>query len=534
MTRYETVIGLEVHAQLLTASKMFCSCSADYASAVPNTHVCPVCMALPGVLPVINRAAVEKTILAGLALHCTIAETSVFARKNYHYADLPKGYQISQYELPLCRDGWLEIEGEAEVEAKSLSEDLAEAAPTPPAAGMGARAASFRIDSKVKRIGITRAHLEEDTGKLTHVAAGEAGARLSEGRGDQTLVDLNRAGVPLLEIVTEPDLRSADEAYAYLVKLQRILRYLGVSTADMERGAMRCEANVSVRPIGQTAFGTKVEVKNLNSFRSVKLALDFEVARQIALLERGERVVQVTMGWDEERGRTVVQRVKESSDDYRYFPEPDLPPLAIGSAWVEELRGRLPEPPDAKIVRFVKDFDLDQKDAAVLAADRGVAEYFEAVVVALRNQVSSRNLVSELAKTVANWITGELFRLMNAAGVGIEAVKVPPDALAELLGLVAAGQINQNSAKRALDAMFASGRRPGEIVQELGLTQVSDSDALAGIVSQVVAKYPDEIAKYRGGKESVFNWLLGQVMRETRGKGNPAVVKELLGKALML
>ena len=258
------------------------------------------------------------------------------------------------------------------------------------------------------------------------------------------------------------------------------------------------------------------------------------MARQIALLERGERVVQVTMGWDEERGRTVVQRVKESSDDYRYFPEPDLPPLAIGSAWVEELRGRLPEPPDAKIVRFVKDFDLDQKDAAVLAADRGVAEYFEAVVVALRNQVSSRNLVSELAKTVANWITGELFRLMNAAGVGIEAVKVPPDALAELLGLVAAGQINQNSAKRALDAMFASGRRPGEIVQELGLTQVSDSDALAGIVSQVVAKYPDEIAKYRGGKESVFNWLLGQVMRETRGKGNPAVVKELLGKALML
>ncbi|MCX6029546.1 MAG: Asp-tRNA(Asn)/Glu-tRNA(Gln) amidotransferase subunit GatB [Chloroflexi bacterium] len=494
MTHYETIIGLEVHAQLLTTSKMFCSCSADYASAAPNTHVCPVCMALPGVLPVINRVAAEKTVLAGLALHCTIAEASVFARKNYHYADLPKGYQISQYELPLCRDGWLEIEVEAKAE----------------------------VEAKVKRIGVTRAHLEEDTGKLTHVVAGAADARLSEGRGGQTLVDLNRAGVPLLEIVTEPDLRSADEAYAYLVKLQHILRYLGVSTADMERGAMRCEANVSVRPIGQAAFGVKVEVKNLNSFRSVVQALDYEVARQIALLERGEQVIQVTMGWDEERGRTVVQRVKESSDDYRYFPEPDLPPLAIERAWVEDLRARLPELPDAKIARFVKE-GLDQKDAAVLAADRAVADYFDATVKAARGQDP---------KTVANWITGELFRLMNAAGVGIETVKITPAAFAELLSLVAANQINLNSAKKVLDAMFVSGRRPDEIVQELGLTQVSDSDALTGIVSQVVAKYPDEIAKYRSGKESVFNWLLGQVMRETRGKGNPAVVKELLAQAL--
>jgi aspartyl-tRNA(Asn)/glutamyl-tRNA(Gln) amidotransferase subunit B len=501
MTHYETIIGLEVHAQVLTKSKMYCGCSADYAAAAPNTHVCPVCMALPGVLPVINRAAVEKTIMAGLALNCTIAEASVFARKNYHYADLPKGYQISQYELPLCRDGWLEIETVA-----------------------GA-----------KRIGITRTHLEEDTGKLTHMAFGVGDARLSEGRGGQTLVDLNRAGVPLLEIVTEPDLRSADEAYAYLVKLQRILRYLRVSTADMEKGAMRCEANVSLRPVGQAKFGTKVEVKNLNSFRSVKLALEYEVGRQIALLERGERVVQVTMGWDEERGRTVVQRTKESADDYRYFPEPDLPPLAIARPWVDEIHAGLPELPDVKSARFVADLGLDPKEAALLADDRAVAEYFEATAVAFRNQVSTRNLVSEAsasAKTVANWITGELFRLMNAAGVGIEAVKIPPDAFAELLGMVAAGQVNLNSGKRILDMMFAGGRRAPEIVQELGLTQVSDTGTLVGVVAQVVAKYPDEIARYRAGKESVFNWLLGQVMRETRGKGNPAVVRELLEKAL--
>jgi aspartyl-tRNA(Asn)/glutamyl-tRNA(Gln) amidotransferase subunit B len=292
---------------------------------------------------------------------------------------------------------------------------------------------------------------------------------------------------------------------------------------------MRCEANVSVRPVGQAAFGTKVEVKNLNSFRSVKLALDYEVARQIALLERGERVVQVTMGWDEERGRTVVQRTKESSDDYRYFPEPDLPPLAIGRAWVAELCARLPELPDARRARFVADLGLDPKDAALLTDDRAVAKYFEATAIAFRNLVSE---ASAAAKTVANWITGELFRLMNTAAIGIEAVKITPDAFAELLGLVAAGQINQNSAKKVLDAMFVSGRRAPEIVQELGLTQVSDADALAGVVAQVVAKYPDEIARYRAGKNSVFNWLLGQVMRETRGKGNPAVVKDLLERAL--
>ena len=480
MTTYETIIGLEVHAQILTRSKMFCACSADYASTPPNTHVCPVCMALPGVLPVINRAAVEKTILAGLALHCAVGPEAVFARKNYHYADLPKGYQISQYELPLCHGGWIDVE----VALKDTAE------------------------VKVKRIGITRAHLEEDTGKLTHT-------------GSASLVDLNRAGVPLLEIVTEPDLRSAEEAHAYLTQLQRILRYLGVSTADMEKGAMRCEANVSVRPAGQATFGTKVEVKNLNSFRAVSQSLEYEVARQIALLESGGRVVQVTMGWDEAHGRTVVQRTKESADDYRYFPEPDLPPLVIAPAWVDALRARLPELPDAKAARFVAELGLSPKDAGVLAEDRGIAEYFAAVVAAAGD-----------AKTVANWVTGELFRLMNAAGTEIAAVKITAAAFAGLLRLVSAGQINLNSAKRVFGVMFETGRGALEIVQELGLAQVSDADALAAAVAKVLAQNAGEVAKYRGGKESLFNWFLGQVMRETRGKGNPAVVKELLAAAL--
>ncbi len=489
MPPYETIIGLEVHAQILTQSKMFCACSADYASAAPNTHVCPVCMALPGVLPVINRAAVEKTILAGLALHCSVGPEAVFARKNYHYADLPKGYQISQYELPLCHEGWIEIEveGRAETEVEATVQG--------------------------KRIGITRAHLEEDTGKLTHT-------------GSASLVDLNRAGVPLLEIVTEPDLRSADEAHAYLTKLQRILRYLGVSTADMEKGAMRCEANVSVRPAGAEKFGTKVEVKNLNSFKAVRASLDYEVARQIALLESGGRVVQVTMGWDEEHGRTVVQRTKESADDYRYFPEPDLPPLAVEPAWVEALRARLPELPDAKIARYMTEMGLGPLEARVLAEDRGVAEYFDAVVA------ETKNRAADAPKTVANWVTGELFRLMNATGAGIATVKIAPAALAELLSLVSGGQINLNSAKKVLGVMFETGRRAPEIIQELGLGQVSDADALAGAVSQALGKYPAEMARYRDGDEKLFGWLMGQVMRETRGKGNPAVVKELLARAL--
>jgi aspartyl-tRNA(Asn)/glutamyl-tRNA(Gln) amidotransferase subunit B len=482
MTQYETVIGLEVHVQLQTESKMFCPCSANYASAPPNTHVCPVCMALPGALPVINVGAVEKTVMTGLALHCTIPPAAVFARKNYHYPDLPKGYQISQYELPLCVNGWLEIETEA---------------------GSGSTSG--------KRVGITRAHLEEDTGKLMH-------------ENGYSLVDLNRAGVPLLEIVSEPDMRSPEEARAYLTRLQTILRYLRVSAADMEKGQMRCEANVSVRPVGQQAFGTKVEIKNLNSFRAVKDSLEYEVARQIARLEAGERVMQVTMGWDDEHGRTVVQRTKEEANDYRYFPEPDLPPLQLERAWIDEIATKLPELPDAKAARFVHDMGLEPRDAAVLADDRAVAEYFDAVVLGPGSPVQPR--------MAANWITGELFRLMNAAGTGIESVRIPPEAFAELLALPAAGKINQNSAKRVLDVMFETGRRAPDVVQELGLAQVSDTAALEAVVDAVLAKYPGEIAKYREGKTSVLDWLMGQVMRESRGKANPGVVRELLAQKL--
>jgi aspartyl-tRNA(Asn)/glutamyl-tRNA(Gln) amidotransferase subunit B len=485
MIQYETVIGLEVHVQLQTESKMFCSCSAQYAAAEPNTHVCPVCMALPGTLPVINREAVEKTVMTGLALNCTIAQEAVFARKNYHYADLPKGYQISQYELPLCVIGWMDIET---------------------AAGG-------------KRIGITRAHLEEDTGKLIHA-------------GSHSLIDLNRAGVPLLEIVSEPDMRSSEEAHAYLTKLQTVLRYLRVSSADMEKGAMRCEANVSVRPQGQAQFGTKVEIKNLNSFRAVKMSLEYEVERQTALLEAGKQVVQVTMGWDEEHGQTVVQRAKESAHDYRYFPEPDLPPLALDRATVARIASRLPELPDVKIVRFVNELALDRRDAELLAADRPVAEYFDAVIAATVGQGQEDR--ARVAKMAANWITGELFRLMNAAGSLIEELRITPSAFAELLSLVSSGKINANSAKRVLDVMFESGRPATAVVHELGLAQVSDTDALAEAVTRVLAKFPEEIVKYRSGKASVLDWLMGQVMRETRGKGNPGIVRDLLKKALEL
>ncbi len=476
MTEYETVIGLEVHAQLQTESKMFCGCCANYAAAPPNMHVCPVCMALPGALPVINRVAVEKTILAGLALHCRIPETAIFARKNYHYPDLPKGYQVSQYERPLCLDGWLDIES----------------------------------GSGTKRVGITRAHLEEDTAKLVH----HAGA---------SLVDLNRAGVPLLEIVSEPDLRSAEEARSYLTRLQTILRYLGVSQADMEKGQMRCEANVSLRPLGQKEFGTKVEIKNLNSFRAVKDALEYEIRRQAALLDAGERVVQVTMGWDDVHGRTVVQRSKETAEDYRYFPEPDLPPLAIERDWVDDLATTLPELPDAKAARFVDEMGLDPRDAAVLVADREVADYFETTVNAA---------YAEDPRTVGKWIAGELFRVINERNLTIGQVPISPERLAELLALVRSGQINLNIAKKVLAMMFDTGRSAPVIVQEQGLAQVSDTAALEDAVQQVLAQYPEEIARYRDGKTQVLDWLMGQVMRETRGKANPGVVRDLLRRAL--
>jgi len=472
--KYEAIIGMEVHAELLTQSKMFCRCSADFFGAEPNTLTCPVCTGMPGVLPVINQKAIEYTIMTALALNCKIAEASVFSRKNYFYPDLPKAYQISMYDLPLSENGWLEIE----------------------------------VDGNSKRIGIERVHLEEDTAKLFHV-------------GGHSLVDFNRSGVPLMEIVSQPDMRSADEAYAYLTKLRQILRYLGVSSGDMEKGAMRCEANVSLRPVGSTEYGTKVEVKNLNSFRSVTLALDYEIQRQSRILDRGGRIEQVTMGWDENRGVTVVQRSKEYAHDYRYFPEPDLPSLSISREWVEEIRSKLPELPNARWNRFMAEYGLSAYDAGVLTADKAVADYFEACLKAYPE-----------AKTVSNWITGELFRLLKETETAIEEVRITPAALVELLTLVEKGTINQNTAKAVLGEMFQSGRAAAEIVAEKGLAQISDADELERVIDGVIAANPDQVAEYRAGKERLLGWFVGQAMKATRGKANPQLITELLKEKL--
>jgi aspartyl-tRNA(Asn)/glutamyl-tRNA(Gln) amidotransferase subunit B len=472
---YEAVIGLEVHAELRTASKMFCGCDAHAFGAAPNTHVCPVCLGMPGALPVVNRMAVDYAIMGALALHCEVADVSVFARKNYTYPDLPKGYQISQYEQPVGIHGWLDV----------------------PLAGAP------------KRIGITRVHLEEDTAKLSHV-------------DECSLVDYNRSGIPLLEIVTEPDIRSAEEARQALVQLQQVLRYLRISSADMEKGAMRCEANVSVRPQNSAAFGTKVEVKNLNSFRSVKLALGHEIERQSSVLRSGGAVEQVTVGWDEERRCTVVQRKKESSHDYRYFPEPDLPPLVIDSAWVKQACSRLPELADARLARFEAQCGITKASAELLTQDRDVADYFEEAVGAYGGSAAS----------VASWIMGEMFRLMRAAGKEIGQVGVPAAELADLLRLVDEGTISATVAKRTLARMSASGSSAREIVRAEGLGQVSDTDALTAVVEAVIDACPDEVGKYLGGKTQVLGWLVGRVMQETEGKANPTLVRSVLAERL--
>jgi len=472
--KYEAVIGIEVHAQLLTHSKMFCGCSADYAAAEPNTHVCPVCLGMPGVLPVINRKAVEYTIMTALALNCQIPEFTKWDRKNYPYPDLPKGYQISQYDLPLSHDGWLEIE----------------------------------VHNQRRRIGIRRVHLEEDTAKLFHVDG-------------HSLLDFNRAGVPLMEIVSESDIHSPEEAYEYLIKLRQILRYLGVSSGNMEEGAMRCEPNISLRPMGSREMGTKVEIKNLNSFHAVKLALEHEIERQSRILDAGGRIEQVTMGWDEARGVTVVQRTKEYAHDYRYFPEPDLPPLAISREWVEELRARLPELPDARRDRFMAEYGLSRYDADVLTAERAVAEYFEACARQYPD-----------AKVVSNWITGELFRLLKTTDTGIEACKIRPSDLVGLLRLMERGTISARVGKAVLGEMFETGRSAQEIVAQKGLTQISDAEQLAPVIEEVVRTNQRAVADYLGGKEEALRFLVGQVMKATRGQANPHLANRLLREHL--
>ncbi len=474
---YEAVIGMEVHAQIITASKMFCGCSADYAAAPPNTHTCPVCLGMPGVLPVANEAAIEATVLTGLALGCEAPAFSKFDRKNYPYPDLPKGYQISQYDYPLCVGGRLDVQ----------------------------------VGGETHRIGIRRVHLEEDTAKLVHAEGG-------------SLIDYNRAGVPLMEIVTEADMRSAEDAYEYLTKLRTILRYLGVNSGNMEEGAMRCEANVSVRPKGASEYGVKVEVKNLNSFRSVRLAIAYEIERQTRLIERGERVRQVTMGWDEERLCTVFQRSKEFAEDYRYFPEPDLPPLEPSRAWVESLRSRLPELPDAKRERFIAALGIKAEDAALLTADRAVADYVDAAVVAGRGVVEPQ--------TIANWMVVEVLRLVRDSQADVARLALQPNALVGLLKMVGSGAITQTVGKEVLAEAFASGEAPEQIVERRGLRQISDADALRQAVVEAIVQNPKPLQQYLEGKQSVFAFFVGQVMRATRGKANPQVVAQLLQEEL--
>jgi len=483
-TRYETVIGIEVHAQLRTESKMFCACSTaplPGQADEPNTRTCPVCLGMPGTLPVINRRAVELVIVTGLALECHIETDAVrFERKNYFYPDLPKGYQISQYALPLCSRGHLSV-------------------PVP-------------AEGTDVRIGITRAHLEEDTARLQH-----------GGRG-HTLVDFNRAGVPLMEIVTEPDVRSPAQARAYGETLRDILRYIGASDGDMETGSMRIEGNVSLRPMGTDAFGTKVEVKNLNSFRSLERAMEFEVARHARALEKGERLIQETRGWDENAGRTISQRSKEEANDYRYFPEPDLPPLRPSAAWVEELRSGLRELPAARRSRYIDRLGLSAYDAGVLTADVALADYFDAVVEA-----------GVAPKTAANWVTGEFSRLLNQrAAEGLRASSVPltPTGLAELIGELEAGRVSAASAKIVLAEAFGSGESPQAVIARKGLGQLSDSAAIESEVEVVLAAFPQQVAEYRSGKQQIYGFLVGQVMKRTGGRADARVVNEELRRRL--
>jgi aspartyl-tRNA(Asn)/glutamyl-tRNA(Gln) amidotransferase subunit B len=476
-TDFEVVIGLEVHSQLLTKSKMFCSCSTDYAYAAPNTHVCPICMGMPGVLPVINEQAVAYTIMTALALNCEIPEYSKFDRKNYPYPDLMKGYQISQYDIPLSKNGYLTIEH----------------------------------DGQSKRIGITRVHLEEDTARLLH-------------HDGYSLVDINRSGTPLMEIVSEPDMRSPEEARLYMQKLREILVYLGVSSGRMEEGSLRCDANISVRPRGQQKLGVKSEIKNMNSFRSVERALAYEAQRQIELLRTGQPVHQETRGWVETKGITVPQRSKEYAHDYRYFPEPDLPPLLISRVWVEELRAQLPELPEARRARYMEEYGLSTQDANVLTEDKALGDYFEQVVAA--SQTSDRK---GRAKAAANLVLNDVVRLLKNNSIAIQESPLSPAASANLLDLLDKERITGKQAKEVLEEAFATGKMPDAIVKEKGIEPpISDEGALERIIEEVIANNSKAASDYRAGKTNALQALIGQVMKQTRGQAKAESVRTIL------
>jgi aspartyl-tRNA(Asn)/glutamyl-tRNA(Gln) amidotransferase subunit B len=480
---YETVIGLEVHAQLLTKSKMFCRCSADYASAPPNTHVCPVCLGMPGVLPTINQQAVEFTVMTALALNCTISDYTRFDRKNYPYPDLMKGYQISQSYAPFGHHGWLTIEANGEK----------------------------------KRVGIDNVHLEEDVAKLIH--------RTSPGGESYSLVDVNRAGVPLMEIVGEPDLRSPEEARQYLMKLRSILQYLGVSTANMEEGSFRCDANISIRPQDSTDLLAKVEVKNMNSFKAVYRALEYEAERQRKKAAEGRKLVQETRGWVEERGITVAQRSKEYAHDYRYFPEPDLAPLVLDREWVEAIRSKLPELPEARRDRFVAEYNLPPYDAGLLTASREMADYFEDCL---------KTSQDVMPKEISNWLLGEVSRIMNAKNIDIIDFreKVAPEQFDGLLVLHSQAAVNAATAKSVLEEMFNTGKSADSIIAQRGLSQISDAKAIKVEIATAIKLNAQAVADYKAGKKQSLKFLVGQVMRATKGRANPTVVNELLEKKL--
>jgi aspartyl-tRNA(Asn)/glutamyl-tRNA(Gln) amidotransferase subunit B len=479
---FEAVIGLEVHAELGTRSKMFCGCPVvDSTKSQPNSAVCPICSGMPGSLPVINRRAVEFGLRVALALECTVLERSIFARKNYFYPDLPKGYQISQYEEPLARSGRLVI----------------------------------RTSKGERTIRIRRVHFEEDTGKLTHIE--------KEGQS-YSLIDLNRAGVPLLEIVSEPDMHTPEEVRRYAETLRSLLRYLGVNSGDMQKGVLRIEPNVSVRLSGSQSFGTRTEIKNLNSFRALEHSVAFEVERQSELLQQGEKILQETRGWDDAHDCTVAQRVKEEADDYRYFPEPDLPPLLITRPQQEQVRNSLPELPEARYRRFQAQYALPDQDIEVLIEEPAVADFFEKTV-----EIAA----GVTPKMVANWTTGDLFSLLNESNLSIVECKISSANLASLLTMLSQGRVNQPSAKLILTEMFVHGKTPQEIVRERGLIQVSDEALIEELVDQVLSSHPDQLKAYLAGKTTIARWFFGQVMRRAEGRANPQVVERILGQKLV-
>ncbi len=478
MAQYEPVIGLEVHVELKTNTKIFCNSSTQFG-ADPNHHTCPVCLGLPGALPVVNKKVVEYAIKAGLALNCKIASFSKFDRKNYFYPDLSKNYQTSQYDLPIAEHGYIDIE----------------------------------VDGNNKRIGITRVHMEEDAGKLVHQGTISS--------TPYSLVDYNRAGVPLIEIVSEPDIRSPEEAVAYLEKLKAIIQYTGISDCKMQEGSLRCDANVSVRPVGQKEFGTRTELKNMNSFKALQKALAYEIERHIEILEEGGQVIQETRSWDESKGITISLRSKEEAHDYRYFPDPDLAPLVISRDWVEEISATLPELPDQRKARFIEQYGIPQYDASVLTSSREMADYYEQCVKLFNNP-----------KVVSNWMMGDFLRMMNASGVEITGVRIKPEHLARMLKLLDEGTISGKIAKTVFEEMFKTGKDPEAIVKEKGLVQISDESAIEAVVDEVIAANPKSVGDYRSGKEKALGFLVGQVMKATKGKANPGLVNKLLKQKL--